>query len=519
MPAAAASLQPVSDWGASGVPSTVSMYLYVPDSPAPNPPVLVLVHYCGGSAAAVFGQAQGGGLVAAADEHGFIMVVPQAQNADGTGRCWDVGSTKALTRDGGGDTQAIAQMVAHTLSEHGANPERVTVTGDSSGGMMTEALLALYPDVFRAGSAFAGVPAGCWAVSNPDGGWSGPCAGGDVTHTPEEWGALVEGMFPGYAGPRPRVQLFHGDADSTIDYANHTEAIKEWTQVLGLSTSPTTTDTVQLGTHQATRQRWESSCGYVVLDAFTSLGGDHGPSDALFDADYVVPFLGLDQAGPTDPEIAQCGGGAGGAATGGAGGTGATETGGEGGAAMGGVTTGGAPPAGGATSGGVTMGGAPPAGGEATGGLASTGGSPTTGGSVTTGGAAPSGGSWTTGGAVPITGGAGGGVTTGGSTATGGAGSPAGGFTSGGSGTATGGSSGTGGTSPTGGAAPSGGSVGTGGGLAQPAGAEDASDEGGCGCRAAGQRSSADLRGALALFALLALRSLRRRPPSAHRRP
>src|SRR5688500_20046575 len=41
-----------------------------------------------------------------------------------------------------------------------------------------------------------------------------------------------------------------------------TEAIEQWTNVLGLTTAPTMTDTgVPLGTHQATRQRWEGACG------------------------------------------------------------------------------------------------------------------------------------------------------------------------------------------------------------------------------------------------------------------
>lgn len=519
-PSRAASLQPVSDWGASGVPSTVSMYQYVPDDLAQNPPILVLVHFCGGSAAAVFGQAQGGGIVAAADEYGFIMIVPQAANADGSGRCWDVGSSKALTRDGGGDTQAIAQMVAYGLSEHGANPDRVYVTGDSSGGMMTEALLALYPDVFKAGAAFAGVPAGCWAVSNPDGGWSGPCAGGDVTHTPEEWRAIVEAMYPGYTGHRPRVQLFHGDADDTIDYANHTEAIDEWTAVLGLSLAPTSTDTVQLGTHQATRQRWENDCGYVVLDAFTSLEGDHGPSDAIFDADYVIPFLGLDQVGPTDPEIAECGGGTGGAPTGGAGGEGGLATGGAGtgGSMTGGVTadggTGGAT-TGGVTTGGVATGGATtggaPAGGAATGGSSGSGGAADTGGALATGGASPTGGALPTGGAAPVTGGTGGGPAAGGATA------PTGGAASGGSGSATGGTPPVGGAATTGGVSTSGGATGTGGALAGSTATDAATEDGGCGCRVAGRRARSDAAGLLGLLALAALPALRRRPRPARR--
>src|SRR6185503_6607253 len=135
----------------------------------------------------------------------------------------------------------------------------------------------------------------------------------------------VRGMSPGYTGHRPRVQLFHGNADAIISYRNFGEAIKEWTNVLGLSTNPTSTITgLTLGTHQATRQQWKNSCGHVVLDGFTSIDGDHGPSDALFNASYVIPFLGLDKTGPVDPEIAACSGDGGVGGSGGATGTGGT---------------------------------------------------------------------------------------------------------------------------------------------------------------------------------------------------
>ena len=348
-PAEAASLQKVNDWGASGVPSTASMYIYVPDKLATKPPILVLAHYCGGTASAVFGQAQTGGIVKAADQYGFIMVVPQTTN-----NCWDVGSTKSLTHDGGGDTQAVAQMVKYALTTYNANADRVYITGDSSGGMMTQAMLAVYPDIFKAGSAFAGVPAGCWAVGfdpTPTSTWSNQCAKGQVTHTPLEWGNLARGTYPTYSGHHPRVQLFHGDDDKIILFPNFAEAIKQWTNVLGLSATPTSTDTVTLGSHQATRQRWQNSCGYVVLDAFQSIGGDHGPSDAIFNASFVVPFLALDKTDAVDPELAPpCNSGG----TGGMGGTGgATSSAGNGG--TGGVPAGGATAMGGA--GGVGIGG------------------------------------------------------------------------------------------------------------------------------------------------------------------
>jgi acetylxylan esterase len=362
-PAEAASLQQVSGWnGGTTFPSDVSMYAYVPDKVATNPPILLLVHYCGGTASAVFGQAQGGGIVKAADQYGFIMVVPSS------GRCWDVTSAKTQTRDSGSDTHAIKQMVKFALDKYKANPDRVYSTGDSSGGMMTQLLMGLYPDVFKGGSAFAGVPAGCG--NEFDG--SGLC--GRSAQNAQQWGDRVRAMYPGYSGHRPRLQLFHGDADATITYKNQAEAIEEWTNVLSLAIDSVTKDTgLTLGTHQAERQRWKNSCGYVVLDVLTSLKGDHGPSDALFVSTYVIPFLGLDKTGAVDPEIEQCGGG-------GTGGTG----GGDGGIGSGGNT---------GSSGSTGRGGSTGSGGNTgSGGRSASGGNTTSGGNTASGGSTANGG-------------------------------------------------------------------------------------------------------------------------------
>jgi poly(hydroxyalkanoate) depolymerase family esterase len=324
-----------------------------------------------------------GAIVKQADQLGFIMIFPQAVNADGSGRCWDLGTTKSLTHDGGGDTMAIAQMVKYTLGKYGANPDRVYASGTSSGAMMTEALLAVYPDVFKAGAEFSGVPAGCWAVgASSDGTWSGPCAGGQVSHTAVEWGDLARKMYPGYSGHRPRVQLWHGDADTTISFENHTEAIKQWTNVLRLATAPTSTATVSYNNHQWHQQSWKDECGYVVLDAWTEVSGPHN-TDASQNAQYTIPFFGLDQTGPVDPQIAQCGGGGADAGQIGGADAGSTDAGSGGGAG------GGAAGGGGGTGGGRGTGG---------GGSAGGGGSGTGGGSTDVGGGVGGGGSGTAGG-------------------------------------------------------------------------------------------------------------------------
>ncbi|HKO48291.1 MAG TPA: PHB depolymerase family esterase [Polyangiaceae bacterium] len=349
-PARAASLQQVSNWGASGVPTYVAMYIYVPDKPAPNPAIVVVSHYCTGDAAGMFNQAKTSGLVAASDQYGFIMIFPQNHQPGTTRNCWDVGSKESLTHDGGGDTQAIAQMVKHTITQYKANPNRVYAAGSSSGAMMTQALLAVYPDIFKAGAEFSGVPAGCWAdgyaASNQ---WSDSCAGGKTVFTAAQWGDKARAMYPGYSGPRARVQLWHGDADEIIHANNFSEAIEQWTNVLGLAAQPTTTSTVSLSGKSWTRQSWQNTCGFTVLDAWLEKGGVHNIT-ANLNAQYIVPFFGLDKAGDVDPQVGACAGTGG--ATGGSSGSGGSGVGGIGGAG-GGSGEGGGSGSGAGGSGGV----------------------------------------------------------------------------------------------------------------------------------------------------------------------
>ncbi|WP_437757013.1 extracellular catalytic domain type 1 short-chain-length polyhydroxyalkanoate depolymerase [Sorangium sp. So ce1389] len=353
MPVHAASVVMVNrtTWGASGVPDYVNMHIYVPDQLAENPPIVVACHSCSTPVSGFFNSISG--IRAGADQNGFIIILPEA-----TGRnCWDVGTMKSLTHDGGGDTQAIVQMVKYTLAEYNGDPERVYVMGGSSGAMMTQAMLAVYPDVFRAGAARAGVPAGCWADGfDPSNQWSGNCAGGRTSKTAQEWGDQVRAMYPGYTGHRPRLQIFHGTADATINYKNQGEAIKEWTNVLGLSETPTSTDTTTTANRTTyERQFWKNECGHTVFEAWSGKDGAHSMP---YEHDAILAFFGLDRAGGADPETDCSGPGGGGGGMGGSGGGGAggAQSASSAGPAAG---SGGAPGDGGSAGGGATGGSVP----------------------------------------------------------------------------------------------------------------------------------------------------------------
>src|SRR5690349_775025 len=78
-PAAAAALTQVTGFGTN--PSNLKMFVYVPDRVAPRPALLVLVHYCGGSASAIF-NGNGRDYVTAADRYGYIVVLPEVTRTE-----------------------------------------------------------------------------------------------------------------------------------------------------------------------------------------------------------------------------------------------------------------------------------------------------------------------------------------------------------------------------------------------------------------------------------------------------
>jgi len=294
-PAAAASLQEITNFGTN--PSGLRMYLYVPDNIGTRPAVLVAVHYCTGSGPAFFSGTQFAQL---ADQFKFIVVYPSATRS---GSCFDVSSPQALRHNGGSDPVGINSMVQWVLANRGGDASRVFVTGASSGGMMTNVLLGDYPDVFKAGAAFMGVPFGCFATT--DGSmWNTACANGQISHTPQEWGDMVRNAFPGYTGPRPRMQVWHGDQDTTLQFPNFGEEIKQWTNVLGVSQTPSTTDTPQSGW---TRTRYGGTGTMPPVEAIRIAGVGHSlPLSGQ--AAMAVAFFGLNTTQsppPSSPPASQ----------------------------------------------------------------------------------------------------------------------------------------------------------------------------------------------------------------------
>ncbi|WP_197717018.1 extracellular catalytic domain type 1 short-chain-length polyhydroxyalkanoate depolymerase [Glycomyces terrestris] len=283
----AAEFTPVPEFGDN--PGNLEMYVYVPDNVSADPAIVVANHWCTGSAQNLYDWLQWDEL---AEEYGYIVVYPSVTRES---KCFDVASQGSLTGTGG-DSVSIKSMVDYAVRELGGDADRVFATGISSGAMMTNVLLGVYPEVFKAGSAYAGVPFTCFATTNGSE-WNSDCATGMIDRTPQEWGDAVRSANPGYDGPWPRMQTWHGTEDQALFYPNFGEQVEQWTNVHGTDQVADFTDHPE---PNWTRTRYGGTGGQALVEAISMEGVDHG---LPYQPVETLRFFGL-TGGPVVGEIA-----------------------------------------------------------------------------------------------------------------------------------------------------------------------------------------------------------------------
>ncbi len=257
---AAAAVEPVPSFGSN--PGNLRMYRYVPANLPTGRPVVVALHGCTQNAT---GYGTGSGWTELADRLRFTVVLPEQQSANNYNRCFNWFERGDTTR-GQGEAESIAQMVRRTITDTGADPARVHVTGLSAGGAMTAVMLATYPEMFAGGGVVAGIAYRC-ATSMMD---AFSCMNPGKNQTPTALGDAVRAASA-HTGPWPTVSIWQGTADYTVRPSNATELVEQWTNVHGIPATPTGRDTVAGYPHATYAVN-----GRTVVETYSITGMGHG---------------------------------------------------------------------------------------------------------------------------------------------------------------------------------------------------------------------------------------------------
>ena len=244
-------------------PGDLKMLSFVPAELPAKPALVVVLHGCTQNAV---DYDIGTGWSALAERYGFVLLMPQQKASNNGNVCFNWFNADDITR-GSGEAVSIRQMVAQLVTAEDIDDKRIYVTGLSAGGAMASVMLATYPEVFAGGAIIAGLPYG--VAHTMQDALSAMYRG--TSHDPQQLGGLVR-HASACKGPWPKVSVWHGSADRTVNPANATEIVNQWLDVHGLPLQPM----AEVMVDGYPRQVWWNAEGETIVESYTITHIAHG---------------------------------------------------------------------------------------------------------------------------------------------------------------------------------------------------------------------------------------------------
>lgn len=259
------------------------MLVYAPPRLPPDAPLVVVLHGCRQEAE---GFATDAGWLALARRLRMALVLPEQTFANNRGRCFNWYHA-ADVRRGSGEAKSIRQMVRVAAERFRSDRRRVFVAGLSAGGAMAAALLAAYPAVFAAGAVVAGMPVGSA---------NHPALALLRMHRADPYrgraalAAAVRAAVPARrTRPWPRLSIWHGGRDRTVNPANAEALAAQWTALHGFDRPPTSETAPAPGVRLRTWGRPARPA--VELWTLANMGHGFPVHPRLVDGERVGPWV------------------------------------------------------------------------------------------------------------------------------------------------------------------------------------------------------------------------------------
>jgi poly(hydroxyalkanoate) depolymerase family esterase len=254
-------------------PGNLRMFQYLPPGLKAGAPLVVILHGCGQTAG---GFDVGTGWCQLAEQLNFAVLAVEQKAVNNPHTCFDWFNPEDITR-GQGEACSIAAMIGTLVETHKLDAGRVFITGLSAGGSMAAVMLATYPELFAGGAIIAGLPYGA-AQNVRDALESMRSA---PLRMPAQWGEAVRAAS-NHKGPWPRISIWHGGLDTTVNINNAQASVAQWADLHGFALA----DARQEMVDGALRLRWENR-----LEVYTLPVLGHGAPIDSRDVGRPGPFM------------------------------------------------------------------------------------------------------------------------------------------------------------------------------------------------------------------------------------
>jgi poly(hydroxyalkanoate) depolymerase family esterase len=204
-------------------PRNLKMYVHYPSNFKPGMPVVVVLHGCTQTAKQC-AELTGWNLLA--DKNGFVVVYPEQRLKNNPAKCFNWFTKTNQTRDYG-EAKSVHSMVRYAITVLKVDSSKIYISGLSAGAAMSTNMLAMYPDIFKAGAIFSG---GAYLTAQ-NLFVSIPAMLGWVLKSPDRLGNSVRKSNPNFSGSYPRIMIVHGTSDWIVNKRNGLEIMKQWTNV------------------------------------------------------------------------------------------------------------------------------------------------------------------------------------------------------------------------------------------------------------------------------------------------
>jgi poly(hydroxyalkanoate) depolymerase family esterase len=215
------SMTQVVDFGEN--PGQLQMLWYLPKKTQKPMPLVVVLHGCTQTGEDVTTHS---GWNKLADSLGFAIIYPQTGPYNNVSRCFNWFKPEDVSGRRG-ESASIKNMIDFLLTKEEIDEKRIFITGLSAGGAMAVAMMAQYPETFAAGAVFTGGAYGL-ATGAVE---ASRAMRAKVNKTPDEWGNLVRAQNPGYSEQFPRISIFQGLKDKTVNPVNAQHLVAQWTNL------------------------------------------------------------------------------------------------------------------------------------------------------------------------------------------------------------------------------------------------------------------------------------------------